>query len=119
MRLRLGAGGPHERLETTRRRKDGSDVEVLITASTATDEAGRVMGLSVIAHDITERRAEQLALEASELRLAEAQRIAHLGNFEVDLRSNEVDLVGRSTTGSSGSTRPGTDRRIGRLDGPS
>ena len=90
MRLRLGAGGPHERLETTRRRKDGSEVEVLITASTATDEAGRVMGLSVIAHDITERRAEQLALEASELRLAEAQRIAHLGNFEVDLRSNEV-----------------------------
>ncbi len=90
MRLRLGAGGPHERLETTRRRKDGSQVEVLITASTATDETGRVMGLSVIAHDITERRAEQRALEASELRLAEAQRIAHLGNFEIDLRSNEV-----------------------------
>ena len=84
MRARLNAGGPHERLETTRRRKDGTLVDVLVTASTATDEAGKVIGLSVIAHDITERHAAQRALEASQRRLADAQRTAHLGSFEFD-----------------------------------
>ena len=70
---RLNAGGPPEYLETSRRCKDGSLVDVLITASTATDEAGKVVGLSVIAHDITERRRSQRALEASQRRLAESR----------------------------------------------
>jgi diguanylate cyclase (GGDEF)-like protein/PAS domain S-box-containing protein len=85
MRERLSAGGPPEHLETVRRRKDGSLVDVLITASMATDEAGKVVGLSVIAHDLTSRAAARRALEASELRLAEAQRIARLGSFEFDV----------------------------------
>jgi diguanylate cyclase (GGDEF)-like protein/PAS domain S-box-containing protein len=89
MRARLTAGGPHERLETTRRRKDGTLVEVDMTASTATDEAGHVVGLSVIAHDITARRTEQRALKASQQRLAHAQRTAHLGSFEFDLASGD------------------------------
>jgi diguanylate cyclase (GGDEF)-like protein/PAS domain S-box-containing protein len=84
-RARLNAGGPAEYLETTRRRKDGSLVDVLITDSPATDQAGSVVGLSVIAHDITERRGAQRALEASQRRQAVAQRIAHLGSFELDL----------------------------------
>jgi diguanylate cyclase (GGDEF)-like protein/PAS domain S-box-containing protein len=89
VRARLNAGGPAERFETTRRRKDGSLVEVLITASRATDEAGGVLGLSVIAHDITASRSAQRALEASQRRLAEAQRMAQLGSFELDLVTGE------------------------------
>ena len=42
------------------------------------------MGYSVIAHDISERRAAQRALEASQRGLAEAQRIARLGSFEFE-----------------------------------
>lgn len=90
VRACLAAGGPHEKFETARLRKDGSLVEVLIRASPATDEAGEIMGQSVIAHDITERRGSQRALEASRRRLAEAQRIAHLGSFEVDLVTREM-----------------------------
>jgi diguanylate cyclase (GGDEF)-like protein/PAS domain S-box-containing protein len=90
MRARLIAGGPPERVETVRRRRDGSLVDVLVTASTATDERGDVLGLSVIAHDITERRQAQQALEASQRRLAVAQRIAHLGSFELDLVTGEM-----------------------------
>ena len=90
VRDRLNSGGPSERYETTRRRKDGSSVDVLVSSATATDETGTVVGLSVIAHDITERRQEQLALEASRSGLAEAQRRAHLGSFEYDLRSGEL-----------------------------
>jgi len=85
IRARLNAGGPAEYLETVRRHKDGSLVDVLITDSPATDEAGEVVGLSVIAHDITERREAQRALEASQRRQVVAQRIAHLGSFELDL----------------------------------
>jgi diguanylate cyclase (GGDEF)-like protein/PAS domain S-box-containing protein len=90
MRARLIAGRPFEHLETTRRRKDGSLVEVLITASTATDLAGNVVSFSVIAHDITDRRTRQRELEASQGRLAEAQRIAHLGSFELDVTTGEL-----------------------------
>jgi diguanylate cyclase (GGDEF)-like protein/PAS domain S-box-containing protein len=42
------------------------------------------VGYSVIAHDISERRAAQRALEASQRGLADAQRIAHLGSFEFE-----------------------------------
>jgi diguanylate cyclase (GGDEF)-like protein/PAS domain S-box-containing protein len=87
---RLNAGGTHERHETTRRRKDGSLVDVLLIASTATDETGKVVGMSVIAHDITERRAQQRALETSQHRLAVAQRTAQLGSFELDLVTGEL-----------------------------
>jgi diguanylate cyclase (GGDEF)-like protein/PAS domain S-box-containing protein len=44
----------------------------------------------VIAHDITERRGAQRALQASQRRLAEAQRIARLGSFELDLITGET-----------------------------
>jgi diguanylate cyclase (GGDEF)-like protein/PAS domain S-box-containing protein len=89
VRSRLNSGGPAERFETKRRRKDGTLVDVLITASRATDEAGGVVGLSVIAHDVTGSRVAQAALEASERRLADAQRIAGLGSFEHDLVTGE------------------------------
>jgi diguanylate cyclase (GGDEF)-like protein/PAS domain S-box-containing protein len=90
IRGRLNAGGPSERYETTRRHKGGGDVDVLFTVSSATDERGKIVGLSVIAHDITERRHEQVALETSRAQLAEAQRTAHIGSFEVDLPDGEV-----------------------------
>jgi diguanylate cyclase (GGDEF)-like protein/PAS domain S-box-containing protein len=90
MRARLQAVGGHEHLETMRRCKDGTMVDVLITASTSTDETGTVVGMSVIARDITERIVAQRALEASRRRLAEAQRTAQLGSFELDVVTGEL-----------------------------
>ena len=85
VRYRLNSGGLPEHYETTRRRKDGTLVQVLITASAATSDEDEIIGQSVIAHDISERHRAQLWLSASERRLAEAQRIAHVGSFEIDL----------------------------------
>ena len=91
MRDRLNAGGPHERLETERVRKDGTLIDVVITASTTTDEAGNVVGLSVIAKDITERLIAQRLLESSQRRLADAQRTARMGSFEFDVATSAMN----------------------------
>jgi diguanylate cyclase (GGDEF)-like protein/PAS domain S-box-containing protein len=89
MRARLIAGEPPERFEAVRRHRDGHPIDVVISASTTTDELGRVAGFSVVAHDITERLATQRALEATGRQLAEAQRIARIGSFEVDVATGD------------------------------
>jgi PAS domain-containing protein len=48
------------------------------------------VGLSMIGHDMTKRREAQRERDASQRRMAEAQRIAHLGSFEFDLLTGEM-----------------------------
>jgi PAS domain S-box-containing protein len=72
--LRLLRGESIEHFETERLRKDGARVQVSLTISPVKDAAGRVIGASKIARDITARREEDrrknefLALLAHELR---------------------------------------------------
>ncbi len=54
------------------------------------DEAGQPNHLLGISVDISERVAMEEALRASRQRLAEAQRMAHLGYWELDLVTNEL-----------------------------
>lgn len=54
---RLKAGEHIQHYETIRQRKDGSLIEVALTLSPIHNQAGQVMGISTIAHDITEKRA--------------------------------------------------------------
>lgn len=82
IRRGLIAGGATQRWETIRRRKDGTDFDVLLTNSTIKDDSGALIGFSVIARDITARLEAQRGLEASQKRLAESQRNAHLGSFD-------------------------------------
>jgi PAS domain S-box-containing protein len=65
---RIRRGEKVERYETVRRRKDGSLVDISLTVSPIRDEAGRVIGASKIARDITERKRAEIALRASEER---------------------------------------------------
>jgi|AGTN01.2.fsa_nt_gi PAS domain S-box/PAS domain S-box len=55
-----------EHFDTVRVRKDGSHVEVSLTASPIKDNAGRIIGVSWIARDITERKTIERALRESE-----------------------------------------------------
>ncbi len=51
---------------------------------------GKIVGYVGTVEDITSRRAAEQALKVSEARLAEAQGTAHLGNWELDLESQEI-----------------------------
>src|SRR5262249_5973058 len=77
--------------ETVRMREDGSLLDVSLTVSPLRDAAGRIIGASKIARDITQRkRAEEAlrqsteALRRSEAYLAEAQRLSHTGTWVSD-----------------------------------
>ncbi len=68
---RLRQNEPIEQQDTVRVRKDGAPIHVSLSVSHIKDAAGRIIGVSTIARDITERkRAEQVQrflAEASEL----------------------------------------------------
>jgi len=82
----LGASNPV--FETRHRRRDGSVIDVEISASRV-----EIDGFPLIynaARDITERKRAEEKLRESERRLKEAQRVAHIGDWDLDLASNEL-----------------------------
>ncbi|MEO5899907.1 MAG: PAS domain S-box protein, partial [Ilumatobacteraceae bacterium] len=88
MRALIKAGSDYERRETTRRHRDGTVLHVRVAMSTSRDDEGDVIGLSMIAQDITDRLRAERAVHASRAGLAEAQRIAQLGSFEFDVATD-------------------------------
>jgi PAS domain S-box-containing protein len=104
--IRIGRSVEH--YETIRRRKDGTEVPVALTASPVRDSQGRVIGASEIAHDIThykesetflrkahdelERRVEERTAELTQANAAlHAQILAH-HQIEQALRQTEARL---------------------------
>ena len=68
-RIRRGERIHH--YETVRRRKDGSLLDISLTVSPVRDGAGRIVGASKIARDITDRKEAERKLRESEQRLTE------------------------------------------------
>jgi PAS domain S-box-containing protein len=69
---RIGRGETIEQLETTRLDKEGREVDVLLTVSPLLSANGQIVGASKIAHDITESKRTQGALNRE---IEERQRI--------------------------------------------
>src|SRR5580704_17668421 len=65
---RLAGGERVDHFETARKRKDGAAVDVSLTISPIRDAAGRVIGASKVARDISERKQAEELLRASEER---------------------------------------------------
>ncbi len=57
----LAAGKQIAQFETSRLRKDGATVHVLMTVSAIRDASGKIAALSKVAHDITERKRSEAA----------------------------------------------------------
>jgi len=66
---RIRDGERVEHYETERRRKDGKIIQIALTVSPIRDQAGRVVGASKIARDITEAKLAASALSESEAHL--------------------------------------------------
>ncbi len=77
------AKGEGMQLDTIRRRKDGRDIDVSVTISPVRDPSGRVVGISKVVRDITERR-------QAEKTLAVAKNAAEAANRELEAFSYSV-----------------------------
>ena len=75
--------------EYSGKKKDGTIFDAQYSVNIIRDENGEPRYLLGSFIDITDLKAKRKALEESERSLAEAQRIAHLGNWEWDIISNK------------------------------
>ena len=76
------------RLEYRFQTSTGKVTWVFGQAVAETSSDGQVSGYIGTITDITERKQAEAALRASEARLKEAQQIAHMGSWELDLKTN-------------------------------
>jgi PAS domain S-box-containing protein len=86
----IRSGQSIESFETVRRAKDGQLLDVSVTASPIKDAAGRVIGASKVARNITERKRAEAALKASEERMRFALENAEIGIWDIDYATGVV-----------------------------
>jgi len=72
------------------RRRDGSVFPSEHTVTELRDEEGTRTGVVSLIRDVSERFRAEEKLRRSEKSLAEAQRIAHIGNWDWDIRTSEL-----------------------------
>ena len=82
---RIGRGELIKPYETVRMREDGSLLDISLTVSPLRDAAGRIIGASKIARDITERKRAEAALRDMQMELAHANRVATMGQLSASI----------------------------------
>jgi PAS domain S-box-containing protein len=97
---RLAGGERVDHFETVRQRKDGTTLDVSLTISPVRDAAGRVIGASKVARDITERKQAERAL-------SEQARLLDLSNDAILVRDagDHVTYWNKAATELYGFTR--------------
>lgn len=76
--------------DTVRLDKAGRPLDVSITVSPILDRAGRIIGASKIARDVTRQRRAEMALRGSQARLRFTLESAAIGDWDLDLASGRV-----------------------------
>jgi PAS domain S-box-containing protein len=89
---RLKRGEPFEHFETIRVRKDGTSLDVSLTISPVKDSAGRVVGASKVARDISGQKKADVMLRESEEQL---RNLA--GSLETQVQARTEELEQRNT----------------------
>jgi PAS domain S-box-containing protein len=72
------------------RKKDGTVIDCLTTASVRRDPAGKIIGYQGIIRDVTAHKRVQEIIQKSEDRLREAQKVAQIGCWELNLTTNAL-----------------------------
>lgn len=86
----LRQGEQRKNLEMRNRRKNGTWIDTVQTFSPICNQTGEIVGVAAIGHDVSEQRRAEEAVRRSEARLAEAQRVAHIGSWELDAQSQAL-----------------------------
>jgi PAS domain S-box-containing protein len=84
------AGEPVQLFEIDARRKDGVLVPASVDLWPVRSRSGHVVGVSVIAVDLTEQRLAEAALAESVVRLRESESLAHVGGWVWDMATGAV-----------------------------
>jgi len=79
-----------EPLRMTARHTDGHELLLEVTWDYLRDADGRLTGFISVVTDVTDRVRAEEALRRSEANLAEAQKVARLGSWELDLVSGRL-----------------------------
>ena len=103
---RIRCGGSVPAYETVRRRKDGSLFDVALSVSPIVDEAGRIVGASKIARDITARKRAEEDIRRSREALNGLVDRAPFGIYIVDGELKIAQMNARSQTGAFYGIRP-------------
>ena len=82
--------GDSSNMELPVRRVSGEDGWYMGSFVPERDADGNCVGVMMVARDITERKAIENALNDSESMLQEAQRIAHVGSWDVDMVNDKL-----------------------------
>jgi len=109
-RIRRGERVNH--IESVRRRKDGTLLDISLTVSPIIDGSGNVVGASKVARDISERKraAERLrekdaALETARTELARVSRVTTLGELTTSIAHEVAQPLGGMIASAGACTR--------------
>lgn len=90
LRRRVLAGESFSNLEIVRRKQDGTLFDCSLSTAPIYDDSGKIIGIMGAMSDITERKRAEEELRESETNLREAQRIARLGRWELDIADKRL-----------------------------
>ncbi len=76
--------------EAVHKRKNGTDVFVMASVTRLVDRSGRPVGAVAVNRDVTAYKAVEQVLRSKEVELSEAQRLAHVGSWTWDMKTDGV-----------------------------
>lgn len=77
-------------IEVKRWKKDGSQVDILMSAAPLRDIHGNIMGAMAINLDISERKQMEATIRSNYERLQMSQALGHIGSWEYDIATNKI-----------------------------
>ncbi|HET6673796.1 MAG TPA: PAS domain S-box protein [Nitrospiraceae bacterium] len=98
---RLKRGERIEQYETVRRRKDGGDVSVSLTLSPITDAENRLIGISSIVRDVTEKKRAEDTLRRQAVQLQEQTNHLHVVNEQLKKHTAALEDANKELEGFS------------------